>query len=138
MPMSNLLQIKTYIDAQGKQQQDHHIFNAVFKLIEDAQTTIVLDMFLFNDEVGTSQASQRALTRQLTDALIVKRSLHPNIEIKVITDPINSVYGGLLPEHYRKLRQAGVDVIETDLRPLRASNPSLVWFLVSLLSKCRQ
>lgn len=116
---------QTYIDAQGKQQQDHHIFNAVFKLIEDAQTTIVLDMFLFNDEVGTSQASQRALTRQLTDALIVKRSLHPNIEIKVITDPINSVYGGLLPEHYRKLRQAGVDVIETDLRPLRASNP--VW-----------
>ncbi|NEU36421.1 phospholipase, partial [bacterium LRH843] len=78
---------QTYIDAQGKQQQDHYIFNAVFKLIEDAQTTIVLDMFLFNDEVGTSQASQRALTRQLTDALIVKRSLYPNIEIKVITDP---------------------------------------------------
>ncbi|KAK0342288.1 hypothetical protein LTR94_022814 [Friedmanniomyces endolithicus] len=98
---------QTYIDAQGKQKQDHHIFDTVFKLIEDAQTTIVLDMFLFNDEVGTSQVSQRALTRQLTDALIVKRSLHPNIEIKVITDPINSVYGGLLPEHYRKLRQAG-------------------------------
>ncbi len=37
---------QTYIDAQGKQQQDHHIFNAVFKLIEDAQTTIVLDIFL--------------------------------------------------------------------------------------------
>ncbi len=31
---------------KARQQQDHHIFNAVFKLIEDAQTTIVLDMFL--------------------------------------------------------------------------------------------
>jgi hypothetical protein len=33
----------------------------------------------------------------------------------MITDPINSVYGGLSPEHYRQLRQAGVDVIETNL-----------------------
>jgi hypothetical protein len=30
----------------------------------------------------------------------------------MITDPINSVYGGISPEHYRQLRQAGVDVID--------------------------
>ena len=49
----------------------------------------------------------------------------------MITDPINSVYGGLSPEHYRQLRQAGVDVIETNLAPLRASNPfwSGFWYI---------
>ena len=120
----------TYIDSSGKQQQEHQIFNEIINLIEQAQTTIVLDMFLFNSEVGTSTQSQRALTQELTDKLILKRRLMPNIEIKLITDPINSVYGGLAPEHYRQLRQAGVDVIETNLAPLRASNPmwSGIWY----------
>ena len=50
----------------------------------------------------------------------------------MITDPINSVYGGLSPEHYRQLRQAGVDVIETNLAPLRASNPFWSGFCTSV------
>lgn len=122
---------QTYLDATGKQQQDHHIFNEMLKLIDEAQTTIVLDMFLFNSEVGQSTRAHQTLAQQLTDALILKRGVQPNIEIRVITDPINSVYGGLAPEHYRQLRNAGIDVIETDLRPLRASNPlwSGFWYL---------
>ena len=122
---------ETFMDAQGKQQQNHQIFKHILKLIDDAQTTIVLDMFLFNKETGDSKVSQEALTQQLTDALISKKVLHPNIEIRVITDPINSVYGGTLPEHYRQLRQGGIDVIETDLAPLRASNPawSGLWYI---------
>ena len=122
---------KTYLDAQGKQQQEHQIFNQILKLIDEAQTTIVLDMFLFNDEVGSSKISHDKLTQNLTEALIVKKRMTPQIEIKVITDPINSVYGGIAPEHYRQLRQAGIEVIETDLTALRASNPlwSGFWYL---------
>lgn len=116
---------QTWIDSQGKQQMNHQIFSKMLKMIDDAQTTIVLDMFLFNKEVGASGLEQKKLTQQLTDALISKRLTTPGIEIKVITDPVNSVYGGVAPEHYRQLRQAGVDVMETNLVPLRASNP--VW-----------
>ena len=114
---------QTYMDAQGKQQQQHHIFDEMLKMIDEAQTTIVLDMFLFNQEVGESTLLQRQLTQQLTETLILKHGVQPNIEIKVITDPINSVYGGVMPQHYQKLRAAGINVIETDLTPLRASNP---------------
>lgn len=106
---------QTYMDAQGQQQVDQHIFREVFQLIDQAQTTIVLDMFLFNQEVGKSKVKQIALTQQLTNALIAKRRQDPNIQVVLITDPINSVYGGIAPKHYRQLRQAGVDVIETDL-----------------------
>lgn len=122
---------QTYIDIQGQQQVDQHIFKEVFQLIDQAQTTIVLDMFLFNQEVGESKVKQFSLMQQLTDALILKRKLYPAIQIVVITDPINSVYGGITPQHYRQLRQAGVDVIETDLKPLRASNPlwSGFWYI---------
>ena len=122
---------QTYLDAQGQQHVDQHIFKEVFQLIEDARTTIVLDMFLFNQEVGKSKVKQIPLMQQLTDALVKKRTQNPNIQIVMITDPINSVYGGIAPKHYEQLRQAGVEVIETDLRPMRAPNPlwSGFWYL---------
>lgn len=122
---------QTYIDAQGKQQIDQHIFDQILQLIKEAKTTIVVDMFLFNSEVGHSKVPQRALTDQLTQALINQKVVNPSLEIKFITDPINSVYGGIAPEQYRELRQAGIDVIETNLTPLRASNPtwSGFWYL---------
>ena len=122
---------QTYLNAQGQQQQDHQIFDEILNLIHQAKTTIVLDMFLFNSETGESKLTQRPLTQQLTQALIQKRHESPNVEITLITDPINSVYGGILPEHYRQLRQAGIDIIETNLTPLRASNPtwSGLWYL---------
>lgn len=122
---------QTYIDAQGKQQQRHHIFAEILKLIDEAQSTIVIDMFLFNHEVGVSKAQHETLTQQLTDALIQKKQSKPSIEIKFITDPINSVYGGIAPDHYRQLRKVGIDLVETDLTPLRASNPtwSGFWYL---------
>lgn len=122
---------QTYIDTQGKQQVDQKIFKTVLDLIDQAQSMIVLDMFLFNQEVGGSQQEHEKLTQTLTDALVRKRLQNPNIEIKLITDPINSVYGGIAPEQYYQLRQGGVDVIETDLAPLRASNPlwSGLWYM---------
>jgi HKD family nuclease len=122
---------QSYVDQNKQAQSEQVIFDRMLKMIEDAQSLIVLDMFLFNKEVGESKLKHRALTQELSQALIKKRYLNPNIEIKVITDPINSVYGGVQPEHYRQMRQAGIDVIETDLTPLRASNPtwSSFWYL---------
>lgn len=122
---------QTYIDAQGRQHLDQHIFDQVLQLIKEAKTTIVIDMFLFNKEVGDSKLQHRALTEQLTQALINQKVVNPTLEIKFITDPINSVYGGIAPEQYHELRQNGIDVIETNLTPLRASNPtwSGFWYL---------
>ncbi|WP_010112636.1 phospholipase D family protein [Acinetobacter sp. P8-3-8] len=122
---------QTYIDAQGRQHLDQHIFDQVLQLIKEAKTTIVIDMFLFNKEVGDSKLQHRALTEQLTQALINQKVVNPTLEIKFITDPINSVYGGIAPDQYRELRQNGIDVIETNLTPLRASNPtwSGFWYL---------
>lgn len=121
----NFLADQTYLDAQGRQQQEHHIFKEMLKMIEEAQSTIVLDMFLFNQQVGESQLQHKQMTQELTDALVMKRRLAPQVEIFVITDPVNSVYGGIQPAHYRQLRQAGIDLMETNLLPLRTSNP--VW-----------
>lgn len=122
---------QTYIDAQGQQHLQQQIFDEMLQLIDQAENTIVIDMFLFNQIRGESKLSYRPLSQELTDALIAKRQKNPNLEVKFITDPINTVYGGNTSEQYHQLRQAGVDVIETNLTPLRASNPlwSGFWYL---------
>ena len=122
---------RTYLDINGKQHTEQQIFDAVLNLIAQAQTTIVLDMFLFNSEIGDSTLKHRPLTKELTEALLQKKSMNPMMEIKVITDPVNTVYGGVDAPYLHQLKKKGVDVIITDLTPLRASNPlwSGLWYM---------
>ncbi|MEX5539068.1 hypothetical protein ABFV54_28590, partial [Pseudomonas syringae] len=60
---AQFLSDQTYLNAQGQQEQHHQIFDEMLKMINEAKTTIVLDMFLLNDEVGESKQKQRALTK---------------------------------------------------------------------------
>lgn len=136
MPMRAAEQVQfladyTYTDAQGQRQKEQVIFDQVFAMINQARRMIVVDMFLFNDYVGKSTTTQRALSAQLTQALINKRQTEPDVHITVITDPINTVYGGQFNDNFIQLRRAGVEVVQTDLRPLRASNPlwSGFWYM---------
>ena len=121
----------TYTDNQNQRHQQQEIFDQAFDMISQARRMIVVDMFLFNDYVGDSKGKYRNLTAELTQALIAKHKNTPEIQIVVITDPINTVYGGQLTRILLDLRQAGIEVIETDLKPLRASIPlwSGFWYL---------
>jgi len=49
-----------------------HIFDEFFRLIGQAEKLIVVDMFLFNDFQGTANESGRALSSELTDALLAR------------------------------------------------------------------
>src|SRR5690606_14685305 len=80
-----------------------------------------VDMFLFNEFAG--EHSYRPLSSQLTEALINARQAHPGIEVVLITDPFNTLYGGVENTHLTALREAGVQVVMTPLQPLPASNP---------------
>ncbi|MEC8887698.1 MAG: phospholipase D family protein [Pseudomonadota bacterium] len=122
---------RSFVDSSGQRQHEQQIFDAMLTLIDQAQSTIVLDMFLFNAELGESKMQHRPLTVQLTKALIDKKKINPRMQIVLITDPINTVYGGVRPEHLHQLENAGIKVVVTDLRPLRASNPawSGLWYM---------
>jgi len=113
----------TYMTSEGVRQSDQEIFDAVFAMIVEAREFIVLDMFLFNDFLGTSTTSYRALSDELTEALIAKQQASPDMRIVFITDPVNGVYGGDPSAQIIALQDAGVQVIETDVRALRDSNP---------------
>ncbi|MEP1214426.1 MAG: phospholipase D-like domain-containing protein [Marinobacter sp.] len=102
---------------------DHEIFDEIFGMIANAQRFVLVDMFLFNDSRADG-TRQTPLAGQLTDALIARKQAHPEMDIVVISDPINTVYGGTTSTHFQQLRQAGIPVVETRLERLRDSNPA--------------
>lgn len=121
----------TYIDKQGQRQKQQQIFDQAISMITGAKRLIVMDMFLFNNYVGASTQQQRHLSEQVTQALIAQKHLYPAMTVVVITDPINTVYGGQSSKNLTELRASGVEVVETNLLPLRASNPlwSGFWYI---------
>ena len=115
----------TYLDAAGNRQSDQHVFDEALRLIAQAERLVVVDMFLFNDFTGADAApSLRPLSAELTQALVERKRAVPGLQALVITDPINTLYGGMPSKHLDALRGAGVEVVMTDLTKLRAPNPA--------------
>jgi phosphatidylserine/phosphatidylglycerophosphate/cardiolipin synthase-like enzyme len=94
-----------------------------FRIIDEADSFIVVDFFLVNELMGASGGVHRPLSRQLVDRLIARKNSEPKVVILFITDPINEVYGGMTSALLGELRSAGIDVVVTNLEALRDSNP---------------
>lgn len=112
----------TYLDETGNRVLEQQIFPEIFNMIDEAENYILLDLFLYNDFLGTENTSYRQLSGELTQKLIEKKQSHPEIIIQLITDPINTLYGGFVSKDFEALKEAGISVITTDLRQLRDSN----------------
>ncbi|WP_417516990.1 phospholipase D-like domain-containing protein [Marinobacter sp.] len=120
----------TYHHSDGSETRDHEIFDEILRLINQARSFILVDMFLFNSS-RPETVEHRHLAEQLTEALINRKAEQPELEIIVISDPLNTLYGGSVSPWFQALREAGIPVTETNLRPLRDSNPawSAIWRL---------
>lgn len=120
---------RTYVDEDAVRRTDQVIFDKIFNMIDDAEHYILIDMFLLNDFQGETREETRFLSSELMNNLIEKKEVNPDIEITLITDPINTVYGGYDSEFFPVLEEVGINVVITDLIDLRDSNPlySSVW-----------
>ena len=111
---------------------DQQIFDEVLAMVAGAESLLVIDMFLFNDFTGKEDRIHRALSRELTDAIIARLQVRPGLRCWLITDPLNTLYGGLESANLARLRAHGVTVVTTRLTALRDSNPaySVGWRLL--------
>lgn len=117
-----LLVDTTFVSGKGEPVQNHEIFDEVLRLIGQARKLVVADMFLFN--AFGAEPDHRPLAQELTRALIERKQQLPELRVVLVTDPLNSFYGGMDPAPLSQLEEAGIDVVLTDLAPLRDSNPS--------------
>jgi HKD family nuclease len=113
----------TYIDNEGIRRSDQEIFDEIFRMIDESQQYILIDLFFYSDFTGIETTSYRQLSSELTEKLIAKKRANPNIVIQVITDPINVMYGGHISKDFESLNENDIPVIVTNLTPLRDSYP---------------
>ena len=115
----------TSADAYGREISSQAIFEETLKVIRGAHQFLVLDYFMFNsrhDGLDPTSPLLRPLSTTLRDALIERRQAMPDLKVVFITDPINTLYGAVSSSDLSLLRAAGIDVVLTDLDPLRDSN----------------
>ncbi len=118
----------TSVDSAGQRHVEQHIFDEVFRMISAAERFVLVDMFLFNDFQGDIREETRALSAELTQTLIARKRERPELGVVVISDPVNTVYGGIESKHFEALEEAGIQVIVTRLDRLRDSNPTYSGF----------
>lgn len=118
-----LLLDETFFDARDRRHCRQAIFDEWFRLIGQARRLVVIDMFQFNDPADTRDC-YRAIAGELCDALLRRKAEVPDIEIVLITDPFNGLYGGRRTPHLETLARAGIRVVISDLAPGRDPNPS--------------
>lgn len=121
---ATLLIDESWIDKDNNRVLQQTLFDAVLAQIAQANRYVLIDMFLFNDWQGPAPETHRSLTQELTNALITAAKKYPQMPVIVITDPVNTVYGGVRSKHLSALSAAGVVVVTTPLSRLQDSNPA--------------
>lgn len=119
----NFLYDITLSDENGESKSKQAIMDQVYKMIDESEDFLVIDMFLFNDDYDHNFLDFPPLSQNLSDKIIAKKEENPDLDIVFITDPINTFYNTYTPEHLEKLENVGVELIYTDLNKLRDSNP---------------
>ncbi|MFC5589269.1 phospholipase D-like domain-containing protein [Sporosarcina soli] len=98
------------------------IFDEVNAMIDRAEQFIVLDFFLF-DHYYDENLDFPDIVETMTAKLIKKKEDNPEMPIIFITDPLNKGYGSYETKWFGMLEDAGIEVVYTDLDPLRDSTP---------------
>jgi len=126
----------TYENSDGEVEHDQEIFDYIYQMIDEAEDFIVMDLFLFNDDYDHTDPDLDfpTLSSDLAEVLIQKKQADPAVDIVFITDPINTFYGSYMPDHMEEMSDAGIEVVLTDLEPLRDSNPVYSGFSRAYLS----
>ena len=110
---------------EGADQQEisQDILDALLDRISQADAFIVADFFLWNEWTGQLKGEvYRKMAVPLAEALIAQKKKLPDMPVLVISDPINHVYGGPELEHFVEMREAGIEVVYTDLDKMPDSN----------------
>ncbi|MGF2618295.1 phospholipase [Rossellomorea vietnamensis] len=124
----NFLYDLSYKDKSGNFHHESRIFERVNEMIAEAEDFVVIDMFLFNSYYDGDH-DMPDLAGNLTKTLIEKKRSNLEIEMVFITDHINTTYGSHHAPEVQQLKENGIKVMYTDLKPLRDSNYvySAVW-----------
>jgi len=115
----------TGADAYGHGFGSHTIFEAMLRNIGAARSLVVLDCHLCTDlhrNAPDAIVSPTPLANQLVEALLARKAAVPQLQILLLADPINGLYGAAPAPQLARLAAAGIQVVTADLSALRDRN----------------
>jgi hypothetical protein len=115
----------TGADAYGHGFGSHTIFEAMLRNIGAARSLVVLDCHLCTDlhrNVPDAIVSPTPLASQLVETLLARKAAVPQLQMLLIIDPINGLYGAAPAPQLARLAAAGIQVVTADLSALRDRN----------------
>lgn len=116
----------TAADGYGRRIESHAVFDEMLQVVGSAREFIVIDAYRFAADPppddSPAAARARPLAAELRDALIARKRAEPSLRVLFIADPVNVGFGAAPSADLERLERAGIDVVVTNLDPLRDSN----------------
>lgn len=106
----------------GEEHYEHHIYENIVEVIEEAEHFLIIDMFMFN-EMSDEERDFPPTSAHLSETIAKKMEAQPDLKVIIITDHINTTYRSHDAQHIDPLEELGAEVIYTDLTRLRDPTP---------------
>ncbi|NMO94534.1 phospholipase D family protein [Paenibacillus lemnae] len=118
----------TYPGPDGSAVHEQQIYKRMGEIIDESREFLVIDMFLFNDYTHEDQ-SYPPVSQEMTERIIAHKAKYPDMEMVFVSDEVNTNYGSSTHPLFEEMRDAGIQVVITDVNRLRDSTPvySAVW-----------
>ena len=119
----------TYLDKDGNIQYDRNLWDATYKVIDDAKDYLIVEMFLFNDLYNKDKEHFPEFAKKYTERLVKKQKENPNLKVYILADENNNFYGAFEHPFITSMKNAGINVIIVDIFKLKDTFPwySPIW-----------
>ena len=113
----------TYLDKDGNIQYDRNLWDATYKVIDNAKDYLIVEMFLFNDLYNKDKEHFPEFAKEYTERLVKKQKENPNLKVYILADENNNFYGGFEHPFITSMKNAGINVIIVDIFKLKDTFP---------------
>ena len=113
----------TYLDKDGNIQYDRNLWDATYKVIDNAKDYLIVEMFLFNDLYNKDKEHFPEFAKKYTERLVKKQKENPNLKVYILADENNNFYGAFEHPFITSMKNAGINVIIVDIFKLKDTFP---------------
>ena len=113
----------TYLDKDGNIQYDRNLWDATYKVIDNAKDYLIVEMFLFNDLYNKDKEHFPEFAKEYTERLVKKQKENPNLKVYILADENNNFYGAFEHPFITSMKNAGINVIIVNIFKLKDTFP---------------
>ena len=113
----------TYLDKDGNIQYGRNLWDATYKVIDNAKDYLIVEMFLFNDLYNKDKEHFPEFAKEYTERLVKKQKENPNLKVYILADENNNFYGAFEHPFITSMKNAGINVIIVDIFKLKDTFP---------------